>query len=507
MQNTNKWLIAVSVFTGALMSTIDTFILYIATPHLRGIFSATTAEISWLSTSYSVAALVSMLLSGWLCGRFGRKRVYQYGLVIFILSSVLCGLSSSLTFLIFARILQGIGAGILVPVENVILRRTFPPEEHGTVIGIYGTTVMIGPALGPVLGGLIIDNLHWSFIFLVNVPIGLIGFIMVQKFVPVDKPNKENAATPYDWLGVTYLVIGLFCLVWLLERGDRLYWFDTFSNIIILFVSLSSLAMFCAHEMVTKNPAVDISVLRNKVFSTTVMLNFMLGFVVTATLFILPLYMQDVLRFTPTKAGETLAPRALFMMLVFPCVGFLFSRINPRILICGGLTIGLVSALMMSRFTHDTGWHDMLIPQILQGVAVVLVLVPLTTIGLKSVLKEQLATAAGFDSMSRQIGGTIGVAVFATLLTHFELKYWGVLRHDVSLAFTVFYKRFNGVIDFFLLKGSSKPIAMEQSALLLNSRVQEQVLVISYMNLFNIISVIFFGMLTVAACMKLRQNG
>lgn len=490
----NKWLTAISVFTGTVMSTIDTFILYIAYPHLRGVFSATVSEISWVNTSYSVSALVCMLLAGWLCDHFGRKNIYQAGLVIFVASSLLCGLSSSLMFLIFARILQGVGAGILLPVENTILRKVFPPHEHSRVMGVYGATVMVGPALGPLLGGIIIDNFHWSALFYVNIPVGLIGLIMVQQYVPLDVAVKSHAEEKFDWLGIIYLIIGIFSLIWLLERGDRLYWFETFSNTLLLLSSISFLSLFCAHELMVEKPAVDLRVLQNRVFRATVSLNFLLGFVVTATLFILPIYMQEVLLFTPTQAGETLSPRALFMMIVFPVFGFIFNKFNAKVMVCTGMLVGFVSAICMSKFTHETGGHDMIFPQILQGLAVVLVLIPLTTLGLKSVRPEQLAAAAGLDSVSRQIGGSLGIAVFASLLTHFEETFWGVLRHNISLAFTVFYKRFSDLIVFFELSGSSHVIAKQEATFLLNYRVHEQVLVVTYMNIFQIISFIFLFM-------------
>ena len=313
--------------------------------------------------------------------------------------------------------------------------------------------------------------------------------------------------TKLDWLGIVYLVVGIFCLIWLLERGDRLYWFETFSNIILLVVSLSSLSLFCAHELMIKKPVVDLRVLNNRIFSSAVAINFILGFVVTATLFILPIYMQEVLKFTPTKAGETLAPRALFMMLAFPVVGYLFNRVNSKLLIYGGMIIGLTSAIAMTKFTHETGWHDMLVPQILQGLAVVLILIPVTTIGLRAVKLEKLAAASGFDAMSRQIGGILGIAVFASLITHFEQSIWGILRHNVNLSFSVFYKRFEGVLDFFVFEqGSSNPEALQQSLTLLFSNVGKQVSVITYMNLFQIISLLFVFMFILSIALKFNKN-
>ena len=500
----SKWLTAIAVFTGAIMSTIDAFILYIATPHLRGVFSATTAEISWISTTYTISALAFMLIASRLCLVFGRKNVYQVGLIIFILSSIWCGMCTTLEMLILARIFQGIGAGILLPTENFIIRRAFPPEEHGVVMGIYGATVMIGPSLGPYIGGIIIDNFHWSLMFFVNIPIGVAGMLMVHYFVPHDKPEEKEST--FDIPGILFLVLGLFGLIWLLERGDRTYWFSSYQNIYLLLGSLSLLAYFCAHQLSIKDPLVDLRVLKNRIFRNAMILNFLLGFVVTGTLFVLPVYMQDLLDFTPTKAGSTLAPRALFMMMLFPFIGIIFNLIHPKLLICCGIFIGLISGLLMARFTHDSGYHDILIPTIIQGIATVLMIVPILTVGLKAVPRNYLAAAAGVDSLARQLGGTLGIAVFSSLITHYQLYSWNILRHHVSLSYSVFFKRFGGVLDFFRYEGESMPEAADKAFRLLNSRVEEQVLVITFMNIFQIIAMIFICMMIIALFSNLNKK-
>lgn len=500
-----KWLIAISVFTGTVMSTIDTFILYIATPKLRGVFSATISEISWISTIYAVTSLIFMLISGWACTNYGRKNTYQFGLMLFVLSSLFCGLSTSLETLVVARLFQGIGAGLLLPIENVILRKTFPPYQHAIVMGIYGTTVMIGPSLGPILGGYIIDNYTWSMIFYINIPIGIIGFFLVKHYVPNDE-KIESINSDFDWLGSALLAIGLFLLIWLLERGDRHDWFETEFNIILVFLSISCISYFCIHELKITNPVLDLRVLRNKIFHSTVILNLMLGFIVTATLFILPIYMQDILGYSPTQAGEAMAPRAIVMMFFFPIIGNMLNKYDPNIFIYVGLTIGIMSAILMSYFSHETSFSGMLLPQILQGLAVVLILVPLTTVGLKSVLPDELPSAAGIDSMARSIGGSLGIATFASLLTYYESHSWGIVRHNVSLSFNVFYKRFGTVTDYFHTWGGDDKTVVEQSFKLLSRRVEEQVSVISYMNLFQIIACIFIFMFLIMLFLEVRKH-
>lgn len=502
---TNKWLVAVSVFTGAVMGTIDTFILYVATPHLRGIFSATISEISWVSTAYASSSLIFMLLSGWICQRFETKYVYQTMLTLFIGSSILCGMADTLNQLIIARIVQGASAGVLLPAENIILRRVFPKKEHGIVLGVYAATIMLGPSLGPLIGGFIIDNAHWSYIFFINVPIGIIGLVLAHFFVPRQNVKTDGPQPKADVFGLALLVVGLFSLIWLLERGERLDWFDDSINVLLAWLSVGALAMFWAHESKTPFPAVDLSVLKFRVFRVTVFLNTLLGFTITATLFVLPIYMQELLDFSPTKAGVAMAPRALCMMIFFPIVGFLIKRYDPKIFLYLGGIIGIYSMYLMSLFTHETGIHDMFLPQILQGLSTVLVLLPLTTIGLMSVSDEKLASASGFDSCARVLGGVLGIAVFASLITHFQEFTWGVFRENVTFSSTELYRRFIRVTQFWLDEGSSARHAARQGAILLYGRINEQIQAITYMRSFQFLMAIMAGILLIFMFSNVRK--
>lgn len=191
------------------MSSLDTFILYVATPNLRGVFSATVAEVSWVSTSYAIASMMCMFLSGWFVDRLGSKRVYQAGLVLFVIGSALCAMATSLEQLILYRVIQGLGAGILLPVEGVILRRTFPPVQHGLVMGLYGTSIMCGPAFGPMLGGILIDQFSWHFIFIVNIPIGIISFVMVRHYLIDDPIGADTPKRTFDAPGILWLLFGV----------------------------------------------------------------------------------------------------------------------------------------------------------------------------------------------------------------------------------------------------------------------------------------------------------
>lgn len=488
------------------MSSIDTFILYVATPNLRGVFSATIAEISVISTSYAIASMIFMLLSAWFVQQHGSKRVYQAGLVLFVIGSALCSAAHSLEFLILSRVLQGVGAGLLLPVEGVILRRTFLPSQHGLVMGLYGTSIMCGPAFGPMLGGLIIDKFDWPLIFLVNIPVGLISLIMVSYYVKSDREEEIKRNLSLDIPGVILLATGVISLIWLLERGDRTFWFEDSINIVLLMIALSAWAMFFAHEVMVKRPLLDVSVLKHRAFTTANTLNFLAAFIITGTLFVLPIYMQELLLFSPTQAGTSMAPRAFVMMLAFPLVGWLFNRVPLRVLITSGLLMGIWSGVLMSQFSFETGWHDLIFPQIVQGVGAAFVLGSVTTAALISIPREKMAGASAIESTTRLLGSTLGIAFFASLVTHFELQTWEIFRHNVSMSSSVLYKRFAGLITFFHTETPSAAVALEKAYQALNQRVMIQVLSVTYKKLFQLITVGFIAMLIISLFISMNQK-
>ena len=251
----NKWLIAIAVTFGTLMGTIDTSIVNVALPHLRGTLSATVEEITWVSTGYVVASVIIMPLTAWLGARFGRKRIYMAGLILFLIGSIFCGTARTLPVLVFFRILQGLGAGALQPTEQAILRETFPPHEQGMAMGLYGFAIVLGPALGPTLGGWIVDNYSWPWIFYINIPVGLLGLFMVWRVVH-DPPYLVRVKGDVDYMGLSLLVLGLAALQTLLEKGEQNDWFASKLNVAYACVATCALVMFVVHELTTAKPIV-----------------------------------------------------------------------------------------------------------------------------------------------------------------------------------------------------------------------------------------------------------
>ena len=419
----NKWLVTVSVTFGTLMGAIDASIVNVAVPKLRGAVGATVEEITWISTGFALATVLVIPLTAFLGRLFGQKRVYLACLILFVAGSALCGMARSLAALVAFRVLQGFGAGALQPTEQAILRQTFPREEQGMAMALFGMAVMIGPAFGPTLGGYIVDNYSWPWIFYINVPVGVLGLFMVTSFVhdPVDIREANRAAAVLqrrhmDWAGIALLSVGLSSLQYALEEGNKYDWFSSPRIDACLLVALLALAFFVVRELTAVVPAVDISLFRDPVFlSGTVIGGIMLAMLLSLT-FLLPLFLEEVLGFTAMQAGLALLPRTIVMMAVTPIVGRLYNRVPPRIFVAVAVLMFFVSAYMMSHYTLDTGSGGVVASLVLQGVAFSCLWVSLTTVALSSIPRHKLADATGLNSLVRQIGGSIGLAFFATVL-------------------------------------------------------------------------------------------
>lgn len=429
----NKWVIAIAVTFGTLMAAIDTSIVNVALPHLRGTLSATVEEITWVSTGYVVASVITMPLTAWLGARFGRKRVYIAGLVVFLIGSFFCGAARTLPLLVFFRILQGFGAGALQPTEQAILRETFPPNEQGMAMGLYGFAIMIGPALGPTLGGYIVDNYSWPWIFYINIPVGIVGLFMVWRVVR-DPPYLVRVKGDVDYLGLGLLVLGLAALQTLLEKGEQDDWFQSKLNVAYAAVAIGALVMFVVQELVVDKPIVALGVLRDRSFSSGTAIGAVLGAVLFATLFLLPVYMQDFLGYDAMQTGLALMPRSLVMLVTIPIVGAIYNKVSPRLVIAFGLGLGGFTCLQMSRFSLLTSKAEILVPQMLQGVALACIFIPLSTVALSTIDRKRMSEATGLNNLVRQLGGSFGVAIFASLLGRYTNQARNALIAHVTLS-------------------------------------------------------------------------
>jgi DHA2 family multidrug resistance protein len=505
----NKWLVTVSVTFGTLMGTIDASIVNVAVPHLRGALGATVEEITWVTTGFVIANVVVMPLTAFLGHLFGQKRVYMTALLVFILSSALCGLARSLTTLVAFRFLQGLGAGALQPTEQAILRQTFPPKEQGMAMAVFGMAVIIGPAVGPTLGGYIVDNYSWPWIFFINVPVGVLALIMVSNFVrePEDIRAAQRAMAAkrranLDWIGIALLSIGLAALQYVLEEGNRDDWFNSQVISGLSLVSFITLASFVVRELTAAAPAVDIALFKDSVFTSGTLVGGVMFALLMSVTFLLPVFLQEVLGYTATQSGLALMPRALIMMVVTPIVGRTYNILSPRLVVSFGVICVSVSTWLMSHYTLATSESGIISALLVQGVGFSCLFVPLTTTALSRIPRHKLADAAGLNSVVRFIGGSIGLAIFATLLTRHMTVVQSVLGTHVVNGSPTLMPRLFGAQRMLAQMGANPAAAHDGAVRVIAGAVARQSAVIAFEQVFLLTGLSFLCVLPLVYFLK-----
>jgi MFS transporter, DHA2 family, multidrug resistance protein len=424
-------LITITVMLGLIMAIIDSTIVNVAINTIGGNLGATVDEVAWVATGYILANVVVMPLNGWLTAFFGRKTFYATSLALFTIASFFCGTARSIWVLVFYRIIQGIGGGALQPTAQSILFETFPAERRGAAMAIFGMGAMVGPAIGPTLGGWIIDNATWPLIFYINVPIGIVAFLMTLAFIP----NPKYIAKPkggIDWIGLGLLTAGLASLQFVLEQGERDDWFG--SQTIVLFSALAAVALivFVLKALRDPHPIVDLSVFRFRSFTVGSFLGVIMGFGLFGTSLILPLFFQSILGFTAFDTGMALMPGALATAVSMLIIGRLLNSIDGRWSIVFGTLLFAWSTWLLGGLSVQAGYWDVFWPRVVQGFALGFLFVPLTTISLSDVPVPKLAGATGVFTLLRQLGGSLGIAILTTMLTHQTAVSWNELASGVT---------------------------------------------------------------------------
>jgi len=436
----NKWVVAISIAFGSLMATIDSSIVSVALPSIRGELGASLQEMTWVSTAYMVAMVLVMPLTGFLGAVFGQKRFYLISLVVFVVGSALCGQAGSLETLILFRVIQGLGGGALQPTQQAILRQTFPPEEQGMAMAMFSMVIMLGPAIGPVLGGWITDNYHWPWIFYINLPVGLLGIFLTWRNVhePADvvAANHARAArmkSDFDWSGLAFMTVFVCAMQFFFEEGAQQDWFESQQVVIAAFAAVIAGAAFTIRELTAEHPIVNLRLLRDPTFASgtavaTVMFGMLMG-----SMFLLPVFTQEILRFPATLAGLVLMPRTLAMMAISPIIGRLYNRVAPALIVAAGVVLFAIGNWQLSRITLDTSGGDLVLPLVITGFAFACLFVPLTTAALSRIPRHEMAEAAGINSFFRQIGGSVGLTIFTTAFTRYTTTATVALRDQVTM--------------------------------------------------------------------------
>jgi DHA2 family multidrug resistance protein len=458
----NPWLIAASVMLATFMEVLDTSVANVALPHIAGNLSASTTESTWVLTSYLVSNAIVLPATNWLGHYFGRKRFLMVCLAIFTLSSALCGAATSLGMLLFARILQGAGGGALQPIAQAVLLESFPAERRGSAMAVYGLGIVVAPIIGPTLGGWITDNYSWRWIFYINVPIGILAVLMTNTFVEDPPYIKNQRPGRIDYIGFGLMAVGLAALQIVFDKGQEDDWFSSSFIIRLTVLAVIALAAFIIWELRSKEPIVNLRVLTNRNFAVGTALIAAMGVVLYGTIALLPLFLQTLLGYPALESGLAVSPRGIGAVISMIIVGRLVGKVDGRYLIMFGFAVMGFSTYLLSDINLQISMGSIVWPQIISGLAMGFVFVPLTIMATGTLTNEQMGNATGIFNLMRNIGGSFGIAAVTTMLARgAQVNQAAMVRHLTPYD-PAFQQRLHGLTATFA--AGSNPMTASQKA-------------------------------------------
>lgn len=487
-----KWGIALTAALGAILEVIDTSIVNVALTNIQANLGATISEVGWVVSGYGIANVILIPLSAWLGFYFGRKTYFIFSLVGFTVASVLCGLAFNLPMLIIARIVQGLCGGGLLAKAQSILFETFPPEEQGIAQAVFGVGVIAGPAIGPTLGGYLTDTLGWRWIFFINIPVGIIAVGMAWLFLPKDiRPSPSERRPNVDWYGILLLTVAVGCLQTVLEEGEGEDWFN--SRLILTLSAFSGigLGLFIWRELSTNSPAVDLRVLRHRSLAAGSIYSGILGMGLYGTIFVVPIFAQSILHFSATQTGFLLAPGALSSAVMMIVLGKISTKVDARFLIAIGAVGSSLVMFDLANITPQTGTDDLFWPLVMRGGVTVLMFLPLSLATLGSLPKLDIPAGSGFYNLTRQLGGSLGIAILTTFLQQREAFHRAVLLSKATPYSLATQQRLDALIGLFRSRGMSPDVAYQQALTFLERAINTQANVLSFADTFRMVGVMF----------------
>ena len=500
-----KWIITFTVITASLLELIDTTIVNVALPQIQGNLGATLEDVAWLSTGYAVANVIVLPMSGWLGSRFGRKNYFLASIILFTFASFLCGNATGLSELIAFRILQGIAGGGLISTAQAILIETWPREDIGIATALFGLGAVVGPTVGPTIGGYILDISSWPWIFYVNIPVGVLAAYLTYAFVR--KTPKDGQGMPVDWWGILLLAIAVGSLQTVLEKGESEDWFSTPYITVLSVMSVLGVLLFIWREMSTDHPIVNFKIMRHRSFSVGMFTSFILGFGLYGSVFVFPIFCQNLLGFSALQTGELLFPGGLCTIIMMPFIGIMLKKgIPAQFMATIGMFLFFVFCSMLSNSTLASGTSDFFLPLVIRGVGMALLFVPLTTLALQDLKGPEIGQGSGLNNMMRQLGGSFGIASLTTLIHIRQGFHRSNLLTNVNEYNPAFTERFNAFVHNFMAKGSSYLDAKILAAKAIEGTVIKQTLLLTYNDAYWVAGLIMLFSIPLLYLQKFKKN-
>jgi len=488
----NPWIIALTVTLATFMEVLDSSIANVALPHIAGGLSAGQDESTWVLTSYLVSNAIVLPMSGWLTTVIGRKRFYMTCVALFTISSILCGLAPTLPLLIFFRILQGAGGGGMGPSEQAILADTFPPEKRGLAFSVYGMAVVVAPAIGPTLGGWITDNYDWRWIFLINVPVGILSLFLTSTVVE-DPPwlkKFKGAGIKIDYIGLSLIVLGIGCLQVVLDKGQQDDWFGSGFIVIFAAIAAASLVALAIHEWRTPHPVLELKLLKNRNFAATVFFNFILGAVLFGTTVLIPQFLQLMMGYSAQQAGMVLSPAGFMLMVLFPIAGLLSTKIDPRYMIAAGFGMTALALYHITHLSLAIDFRTIMLWRMYQMSGLAFIFIPISILSYVGVAPEKNNQISGISNFIRNLGGSVGISMLTTFLARQSQIHQTTLVAHATAANPQFKSMLSGSAASMAKSGSGPVLAMQQAYNQVMGLIEQQAALLSYVNAFWMVSII-----------------
>lgn len=481
-EKSKRALITLAVMAATVMQVLDTTIVNVALPHMAGQLNATPDQISWVLTSYLVASGIFMPLTGYFTDRLGQRDFLLLSIAGFVVASVLCGISTNLTEIVAFRILQGVFGAALVPLSQSIMLRAYPPEERGKAMAIWGIGVMVGPILGPTLGGYLTDVLNWRWTFFINLPVGIASLMIAWKVIP----NTERKARKMDWPGMALLFIAIGGLQLVLDRGNQDDWFDSHSIQVAVLLSVIGFLGFAYHGITHKGDTVfNPRIFLDKNFTTSTLVIAAFGLGLYGMMVLQPMMLESLLGIPTFTSGLLMAPRAVASMLSMFIVGKLVGRVDPRALILIGIALSTAGTYGATLYNLNVDTYWLVWPVVVQGLGLGMVFVPLSTIAFSTLNPKYAAEATGLYSLTRTIGSSIGISIVASTLTRHTQIAWNQLGAHIQI--------FNPAVPAYLAPLQLDPHS-RQGAAVLAQELARQAQMIGFLDAFTLIMWSFIAM-------------
>ncbi len=501
-------IITITAVMCALLEIVDTTIVNVALTDMRGSLGATLTDLAWVITAYAIANVIVIPMTSWLSQQFGRRNYFAVSIIIFTIASFLCGNASNIWELVAFRFIQGLGGGALLVTAQTIITESYPVAKRGMAQAIYGMGVIVGPTLGPPLGGYLVDNFSWPYIFYINIPLGIIATFLTLTFVKSPKYGEKLKANQVDWWGIVFLASFIGSLQFVLEHGQQDDWFNDGLIVTLSVVTVFGFLAFIWRELTYKHPIVNLSVLKDGNLRIGTVMCFILGFGLYGSTLIIPIYTQSILGWTATDAGLLLIPGSITTAFMMPIIGNMIQRGVPQGYMVGiGFLIFFVFTFWMHNIiTPDTGVEHMFWPLILRGIGLGLLFVPITTLSLSTLKGKNIGEGAAFTGMMRQLGGSFGIAIITTFITRFSQEHRVNLVSHLDVNKLEVQNRVHQLQQGFISKGFTPNEALGKAYQVMDFSITKQSTVMSYMDIFLYLGIMFLCCIPIILLIKRGKN-